>query len=79
MTRAMTPEEIRHAGFAALLRELGPLGMARFLQQFDIGRGDYSTERHAWLDHLTVDDIAEELRKRSLQDDGERSGDRSTE
>jgi hypothetical protein len=55
----MTLHEIRRAGFAALLRELGPVGMARFLQQFSAGSGDYSEERHALLDHLTVDDVAE--------------------
>ena len=59
----MTLHEIRQAGFAALLRELGPVGMARFLQQFSTGSGDYSKERHALLDHLTVDDVAEGIRR----------------
>jgi hypothetical protein len=59
----MTLHEIRRAGYAALLRELGPVGMARFLQQFSTGSGDYSNERHALLDHLTVDDVAEGVRR----------------
>jgi len=31
----------------ALADELGPVGMVRFLQQTETGRGDYSHERHA--------------------------------
>ena len=48
-TRTMTLEQIRLAGLEALARELGPVGMVRFLQQFETGRGDYSAERHRWL------------------------------
>ena len=54
----MTPQQIRVAGLAALSRELGLVGMIRFMQQFDMGEGDYSVERHKWLDKYTVDDIA---------------------
>jgi hypothetical protein len=46
---AMTPEKLRQAGLDALRRELGVPGMARFLQQFAIGSGDYTTERSKWL------------------------------
>jgi hypothetical protein len=60
----MTPQEIRQAGVAALLRELGPVGMARFLLQFDRGSGDYAKDRHAWVDHLTVDDVAQMIENR---------------
>lgn len=54
----MTLEQIREAGLEALTRELGIVGMVRFLQQYEAGRGDYSTDRHAWLDRWTVDEIA---------------------
>lgn len=63
-TRSMTPDQIRRAGLAALARELGPVGMVRFLQQFEIGKGDYTTERHEWLDSVTIDEIMEQLRER---------------
>ena len=56
--QVMTPQEIRVAGLAALTRELGLAGMIRFMQQFEAGRGDYSKDRHQWLDEYTVDDIA---------------------
>ena len=32
---------------------LGAVGMIRFLQQFRTGDGDYSKDRHAWLDQET--------------------------
>ena len=45
----LTLEEIRRRGIEALAAELGPVGMVRFLQQFETGRGDYSQDRDAWL------------------------------
>jgi hypothetical protein len=59
-----TPEQIAAAGIAALVRELGPAGMARFLQQFDTGTGDYTRERQAWAESTTVDALVEEIRAR---------------
>ena len=42
--------------------------MIRFLQQFETGKGDYSTERHQWLpDDLST--IAEGLKKVNLPED----------
>ena len=41
----MTPEQIRHHGMEALRRELGVVGMIRFLQMFSNGKGDYTAER----------------------------------
>lgn len=49
--------EIRDRGYAALLRELGPTGYVRFIQRFDPGSGDYTAERHAWLDRQSADDV----------------------
>jgi hypothetical protein len=60
----MTQNEARERGYAALLKELGPVGYVRFIQQFQAGKGDYSKERHALLDQLG----AAELR-RMLADD----------
>lgn len=60
----MTPQQIRVAGLAALTRELGLVGMIRFMQQFETGQGDYSSDRHQWLDQYTVDDIAKIVREK---------------
>jgi len=59
-----TNEEIRREGLHALLDRLGPAGTIRFLQQYESGSGDYSQERHAWLDNVTVDDIIEDIQRR---------------
>jgi len=63
----MTPQQIRVAGLAALSRELGLVGMIRFMQQFEMGQGDYSRDRHQWLDQYTVDDIARMVREKKTR------------
>jgi hypothetical protein len=45
-TQTMTPQQIRAAGLDALSRKLGVAGMIRFMQQFEMGHGDYSKDRH---------------------------------
>ncbi len=62
-SRTMTLEQIRQSGPEALMRQLGPVGMVRFLQQFELGQGDYSVERHTWLDQLDVRTLAERIKK----------------
>lgn len=61
--QTMTLEQIRLTGLEALARELGPVGMVRFLQQFETGRGDYSVERHRWLGELDVQTLAEKIQQ----------------
>ena len=56
--------QIRKMGIEVLARELGHVAMIRFLQQYEIGVGDYSKERHQWLDHITIDDIVEKARNK---------------
>jgi hypothetical protein len=65
-----TPAELRRAEIDALVRALGPVGMARFLQQFDFGYGDYTADRDRILGNPTVDDLVTELehRNRSSKD-----------
>ena len=41
------PMEIRAVGIQALKDALGPVGMVRFIQQYDLGYGDYTKERLA--------------------------------
>ena len=48
-TNMMTLEQIRRAGMYVLFQNLGAVGMVRFLQQSEIGWGDYTQERHQWL------------------------------
>ena len=55
--------DIRREGLEALVERLGPVATIRFLQQYETGRGDYTAERHRWLDGLKVADIVAEVRK----------------
>ena len=64
---SMTLPEIRRAGLEALMERLGPAGMLRFLQLFDSGYGDYKKQRGQWLDSLSVQDIASDIKDRRLQ------------
>jgi hypothetical protein len=56
-TTELTPTQLRERGYAALLRELGPIGFIRFMQQFEPGSGDYTRERQQWLGQLTPEEI----------------------
>ena len=60
-----TPMEIRHEGYEALVKALGVVGMLRFMQQFDNGRGNYTEERSQWLDKFTLEDIVAETNRQN--------------
>jgi len=59
-----TLDEVRHEGLAALAERLGRADMIRFLRQFDTGQGDYASERHEWVDSISL----EEIKKQSITD-----------
>ncbi len=42
--------EIRNEGLKALRKALGPVGMARFIQQYENGEGDYTKEKYDQAD-----------------------------
>jgi len=62
--KSMTLHEIRREGVQALLDRLGPAGTVRFLQQYELGRGDYTKERHRWLDGVTIDEVVKDIERR---------------
>lgn len=65
-----SPSSIRKLGLKALAKSLGPVGMARFLQQFETGSGDYTKERvgaeyfQPLLKDVDVKTIVEEIKGR---------------
>jgi hypothetical protein len=63
-TQTMSPTVIRKAGIEAVAKKLGPIGMIRFLQQFETGRGNYTKERDQWLKDMDVQEIVSEIRKK---------------
>ena len=58
-----TMEQIRLSGLRALSRDLGAVGLVRFLQQFETGTGDYTLHRHEWLGEPTLEDVVEKIRR----------------
>ena len=57
------PAILRKIGLEALHKSLGPIGMVRFLQQYEAGTEDYTKERDFWLKGIDIDSIAVELRR----------------
>jgi hypothetical protein len=53
---------IRKKGIEALTEKLGPIGMVEFIRQFDSGYGDYTKERHEWLDDENVTAISNNIK-----------------
>lgn len=62
-----TISEIRKEGICALSNALGPVDMARFIQSYESGSGDYTKERHEWLP-----DDTEALNKRLIEREKQR-------
>jgi len=58
--------EIRQQGYKALIDALGVAGTLRFLQQLEVGYGDYTQERHQWLDQLTIDDFRNYVKEKKV-------------
>jgi len=56
----MTDEDFERHALETLRRELGVYGLARFLRTYRAGTGDYTSDRHQWLDGLTVAQIVGE-------------------
>ena len=70
----MTPLEINRIGYKALIDALGFDGMIRFLRQFEPGSGDYTKERHQWLDQFTIEDIFTQIEQNRTQDLNQSNG-----
>lgn len=61
--KAKTITEIRRDGLEVLAKNLGPIGMVRFVQSFDLGSGDYTKERSQWLSE-NLDEIFKEIKEK---------------
>ena len=63
-----TQQEIIRQGYQALVNSLGVVDAIRFIQHFSPGQGDYTKERHEWLDQTPLEDILSSMRQ-SIEDD----------
>ncbi len=50
------PVDVRNAGMKALQEALGPVGMVKFMQQYDMGYGDYTKEKQEQPD-MSLEEI----------------------
>ena len=50
------PADVRNAGMKVLREALGPVGMVKFIKQFDLGCGDYTEEKYERPD-ISLDEI----------------------
>ena len=60
----MSDDDFERQALAILQRELGLDGLARFLRLYRSGTGDYTRDRHQWLEGATIQEIMAEIEGR---------------
>lgn len=63
-TETLTPAELHRKAVRILMKEMGPAETIRFIQLYSNGHGDYTAERDAIMGDLSVDQVAELMKKR---------------
>jgi len=63
-----TQQQIVKQGYKALVDSLGVVDAIRFIQHFSPGQGDYTKERHQWLDKITLEEAIAEMKQRPEDD-----------
>ncbi len=58
-----TQQEIVSQGYQALVDSLGVIDAIRFIQHFSPGQGDYTRDRHQWLDQTPLEDILTAMKR----------------
>lgn len=73
MTVALRPlSEVNHQAIQLLAKHIGVVDTFRFVNQFTTGHGNYTEDRGALFDHLTLDDIVAAIEKnRTSRQDGQ--------
>ena len=61
-------------GFAAMVQKLGMADAVRYVQLYHQGAGDYTRERHAWLDEVSHDQIVTFMAKTEKKGTRKRKG-----
>ena len=59
--------EITNQALHVLTKEIGVADTMRFLGQFSTGTGNYTEERAALFDHLTLDEVLSEIRAKNAK------------
>jgi hypothetical protein len=66
-TAPMPLTEITTSAIQLLLKEMGIVNTLRFINQFSMGFGNYTEERHDLFRDMTVDDIVAAMAQESDQ------------
>jgi hypothetical protein len=56
--------EITHLAFQVLYKEIGITNTVRFINQYTTGYGNYTEERKALYNDMTLDDIVTEIKQK---------------
>ena len=59
--------EITNQALHVLTKEIGVADTMRFLGQFSTGTGNYTEERAALFDHLSLDEVLSEIRAKNTK------------
>lgn len=62
-TAYMSPIELTQTAIHILVKELGIVNTARFIDQFTGGYGDYTAERDTLLPEMTVNELARAIQQ----------------
>jgi hypothetical protein len=62
---AKSLSEVTNQALHVLTKEIGVADTMRFLGQFSTGTGNYTEERAALFDHLTLEDVLTEIRAKN--------------
>lgn len=54
--------EISHQATRILFDKMGVVDTIRFLNQFTLGRGDYTSDREQWLGNITLDEALAQIK-----------------
>jgi predicted transcriptional regulator len=54
--------EISRRATCILFKEMSVVDTIRFLNQFSVGRGDYTKERENWLGEITLNDAVSQIK-----------------
>jgi len=66
-TQTKSLSQITQQAIEVLFKEIGIVSTVRFLSQFSIGYGNYTEERDALFQDLTLEDILQQMQKYNKQ------------
>ena len=61
--RRRTAAQLAADGFAAMVQKLGMADAVRYVQLYHQGAGDYTRDRHQWLDDVSHEQVASLMAK----------------